>query len=375
MALFQYVAYHPLQGTQIARLNVREPSWTEAVSANTVFSGKITIPDNPERISALKQALEPDEAALYVKGPRGRWLWGGLVVSQEWDSGANEVSFVAMDWRSYAYQLILGPELDGSADILYEYNGQDQLFIARNMAQTVIGPNRIDEGRPNFSFGTELSGQLRDLNFRGLDFRNLGQQIDSMAKRDNGFEWDVVIDTGPDGVPIPRLAFYYPEKGSEVVGLSFHDKNMLGRQPISKDSSGRKSRVWASGEGPVADSLPFAQDTDPSISDGFSILKETHTNWSGVVNIPTLGAHARGERDFLNKKMGIVTFSVSLSNPDFLIYSAGDRGGVRIRDRWYDLEESQVRILQRNILPDQGVVRLVMNLNDSQAPQSDEDLP
>lgn len=373
MALFQFESYHPTQRNQLARLNVREPNWTEALSSNTTFSGKITIPDDPNKVRALQQALEPDEAALYVRGGN-RWMWGGIIIEQGWSARTKEITFTASDWRSYLYELLLGPLQDGSGDVSYNYNNVEQLKLARILASQGVGPGMLDEGRPNFLFGFEASPRRRDLNFKGTDFKTIGQQIDTISQRDDGFEWDVDVQTYDDGKPIPRLALHYPERGGLQGDLMFRSGgNILSTEDIVKGSASRKTRVWGVGEGPSSESLPFAQDTDPSLPGGFTLLKESQTNWSGVVNRSTLATHARAQREFLNQKNTLVKFSVSITNPNVFSYTVGDRCRLVIKDEWYDIDKDQVRIIERNIQPEAGIVWVTVNLDDSVALQPDSD--
>lgn len=372
MSLFQFLAYHPLQRNQLARLNVREPNWTETLSGNTSFTGKVTIPENELRTASLRTAMEPDESALYIRGSNNQWMWGGIVVAQSWNENTNEISFTAVDWRSYLYTLFLGPKEDLSSDVLYSYTAVDQLVIAQDLASEVVGPGRLAEGRPYIKIGNETSPRKRDLNFRGLEFKTLGEQIDTMAKRDDGFEWDVAIDTHTDGHPIPRIAMHYPERGGLVNGLIFNDMNVLQKESIVRETTARRTRYWGTGEGPVSEALPFSQDTDPAIAEGFTLLKEGQNNWSGVVDLVTLSSHARAKRAYLNEKLNLVKFSVAIQNPDIFSYSVGDRCRVLLRSRWLTIDEESVRIIERQIVPEDGIVWITVNLNDIEIPEIDE---
>jgi hypothetical protein len=148
---------------------------------------------------------------------------------------------------------------------------------------------------------------------------------------------------------------------------------MLKIADVEEDTSGRRTRVWAVGEGPNTDQLPWAEDSDFNLQGGNALLKEVAQKYSKVSRVSTLASHARALRYYLNEPVNLVSFDVSLRDPDIESYEVGDRCRVVLRDRWQDIDESNVRIFERVIKRDQDVVTLTVNLNDKFAPEVDED--
>lgn len=374
MAMFQYVAYHPVQRTPLGRLTVREPNWVETIGGNTTFTGKVTIPPNEARISQLREALEPDNSAVYVKGRgAGRWSWGGVIVNQQWNSDNNEISFTATDWRSWLYSVMATPKIDLSADNVYAYNQVEQLTIARSLVALATAGGAAD-GRPTITLGSNVTTRLRDLNFRGTDFRAIGALIDSMAQRDDGFDWDIGIRSNSAGVPVPSFDCYYPQRGGVITGLLFSTaSNIIQVEDLQRDTTNRRSRVWATGEGPSAESLPYVQDDDADLPLGFTLMREVQQNYNGVIELPTLADHARALRLYLSAKTNLFKFAVRLAEPDYFGYAVGDRCRLRVKDSWYDIDLDNVRIVERNVRPDEngGIAWLTVDLNDNVLPDTD----
>jgi hypothetical protein len=371
MARFNFVSYRPVKNTFLGRLSVRDPEWAESIGGNTTCSFKVTVPESPAQVELLRTATKPDEAAIYIRNTSGvGFRWGGVIVKRKWVPGNNELQITAVDWRSWLFNVFLPPRIDGTADITYTWSNDDQLQIARELVLFATDNGALD-GRPFILTGVATSGQMRDLTVKGTDFKDVGSLIQTMSQRDNGFDWDIIFGQNPDGSPILRLGLWYPQRGTKVQGLIFRS-NILKVADIEEDTSGRRTRVWAVGEGPNTDQLPWAEDSDAALQTGDALLKETAQKYSKVSRVSTLASHARALRYYLNEPVNLVTFDVSLNSPDIDTYEVGDRGRVVLRDRWQDIDESGVRIFERVIKRDQGIVTLTVNLNDKSAPEVDE---
>lgn len=375
VAQFTYASHHPVQRTKITSLNLREPVWTEAVNAGSTLTAKITVSDDPSRISRIKEGTAPDNAAIYVSPGQGRISWGGVVKKRVWNSDNNEYAITAVEWRSWLYQLILGPKPDLTGTNVYSWTATDQLEIARDIITYAIGDQEVD-GIPPITMGTELSGILRNFVILGTSFGTVGGYLDQLSGQDSGFEWDLECQIGDDGLPELRFVTYFPERGGELTSLLFKQgSTILSVSELEESTESRATRVWAIGEGPNAESLPYAQDTDPDVETGFLLRTDKMTSYQGVYSRTTLASYARAERAFLGSDLNLITFTVLLSNPPYLDYQKGDRCRVIIRDRVTDIDVSGVRILERQISPDagSGLARITVNLNDFVALEVDED--
>jgi hypothetical protein len=379
MPNYQYLSCHPLQGNLLSRLKMSDAVWGETINGNSTFAGSITLPKGKVEIDRLRTATTPDEAAVYVKSKQGNYVYGGIITSRQWDWANRQIQIEAQNWRSWVFNAFLAPKTDLTEDRVYSWDQKDQLQIAREILgfATEGGPS---DGRPVIEVGTELSGVLRDLHVNGLDFKFAGELLDTMAQRSNGFEWDIdVIPDSSTGLPSLRLVTSFPERGAQIPGLLFFRRTERGGnirllEAVQENSSDRRTRVWATGE---AETSPFAQDSDPGLYAGFTLLREKVSNYSSVKERTTLSEKAVAERQFLNPLTNLLSFRVQMEGdraPRLVgEYSVGDRARLIFNDEWYDIDLPAARIISRTLRPfvEGGVVDIVLDLSDFEAPEAD----
>lgn len=372
---YQYLSCHPVSRTQLApALNLSSVQWIETRNGNGSLTATITLPDNPQARSQLRPALEPDEAAVYVRASNGTYPFGGVIVEQELDWSKGVGSIVVQEWRAWLYSTFLRPKTDLSDDVIYSWTAKDQLQIARDIVSYATAGGAGD-GCPQISFGTLLSGKLRDLNVKGTQFKYAGELLDSLAQRDNGFEWGIDIVDGADRLPSLRLALDYPERGGKIDGLIFMQTqsaaNIRPVGQIRRSSAERATRQWTTGAA-ENNASAFAVDSDPALPDGYTLLRERVSSYNSVTDRTTLASHAVSEREFRNPKINVLDVEVTLTSPmDINSYRAGDRGRLVLRNGWYDVDLPSVRILSREINPLAGKVVLSLDLEDYELPEAD----
>jgi hypothetical protein len=378
VARYQYLSCHPVTRAKLASLRPTNPGWVTTVNGNGSFSATFALPDNEDAVRVMRVALEPDQAAIYVKNRQGRYPWGGPIIEQTWDPDNQTVTVTAIEWRSWLGSVFLAPLVDMTADVLYSWTNKDQLQIAREIVAFVTAGGAAD-GRPPITIGTELSGKNRDLNVTGLEFKTATEMIDSMANRSGGFEWTIEIRPDPsDG--LPRLYFvpYFPQQGALISGLTFRKtrsgaNNVVKYGPISKSSVDLRERQWATGAGQPPD-LAFAVDTDPGLATNNRLMREARTSYSTVVDRTTLASHARQEREFFASARELLNVTHTLDKPDVDSYASGDRASLRLEDAWLidgGYELPAVRIIQKSVKPNDGLVDIVLDLDDSRLPETD----
>lgn len=374
---FQYIPFHPLTRAQLhAPLLMSDVSWSEVVQGSGTFTGKIARPTDPDARELLRAATIPDSSAIYVRDPEtASWVWGGVINSRRWDPETGTIKIDAIQWRTWLYRVFLGPKTDLSADSIYSWTSTDQLDIARGIVSYATAAG-VADGRPSILLGSETSGRLRDLTVRGSEFRYAGDSLDSIANRAGGFEWDLIPVSASDGLPQPKLALYYPERGGILSGIAFEHTPRGGNcrlapgQVIEESTVDRRTRVWTTGS---PESLPFAQDSDPDLPTGFILLKESVDSFSEVTIRTTLASYARAERAALNPQTHFITILCSETNPPITSYGIGDRPRFIYQDGWYDIDLDQVRIAGRTVRPREGGgdVEIVLDISDTEAAQVD----
>lgn len=361
MATFQYYAHHPVQRNRLAALTIRDASWTETLNGGSVFSGKVTVPNDAYQIARIEEGTRPDSAAIYVQSAPGVLPWGGVVKKRTWNSDTNELEISVQEWRTWFYSVMLGPKSDGTGINSRTWSNTDQLTIARNIVAALV----VDAGIPPISYGAELSGITRTWGIAGTDFKSLGQLLDDLAAQDSGFEWDLECSYGNDNLPQLRFVTYYPQRGGVVPGLLFKEgSNIISRDALEMSSEGRATRVWAYGEGPNAESLPWAMDQDPALADGYTLRTDAAFQFTGATR-SVMASYARSQRYYLGQPLGQYSFTVRTGSPDYNSYQVGDRGRIVLRDRFLELDASNARILSKEVSPDDDTVKITVNFNDT----------
>jgi hypothetical protein len=370
VAKFKYGAYHPIRRDSLGYLDVKEPTWTEALSAGSTLTFKVTVPADPYQISQIKRQTKPDFAAIYVEEQTtGQIPWGGVVKRRDWDPDSNSYSITVVEWRSWLYSTLLSPKRDLSGDNVYVYTNQDQFAITRSLvAQIQIGG--LTEGIPPIRTPITSSGVTRSLTFRGTSFQSAGAAIDSFANLDRGFDWDLICVRDADGLPILQLEQYFPQRGGYVPSLVFRvERGQL--DGLTEDSTNKVGRMWAVGEGPNAESLPYALDVAPEMKLGYRLRTDGATKYSGIYNRTQLASYARAERAFRDIDLDVMTFVTGLDTPDVMSYQRGDRGRILYKDRIYSIDVAKARILEKTVSPEANQVKVTVDLNDAVAPESD----
>lgn len=382
---FTYRIYTTVGRTYLGDLPAKNVAWVESVNGATTWTGKVVIPAGDTVRSAQLDGLTALDNTLYVYTPDRQVPWAGYISSRSWDPDTNELSVEATEWRSWLYRIIAGPKSNYTVQN-YGWDQVDQLRIAREVAQDFLYAEQVigggqegGHGLPWIVFGTEMSGVLRDLNARGTLFRSIGTWIDSMANRDNGFEWDLVGAYTSGGLPVLNFTTYYPQRGNSVEGLIFKygtGGNILKYEPVKESNAEIARRVWTIGTGPDSDDLPFAQDTQPELIDDAAyeaVRFDSYTNYQDVTEQATLESYARAEREFFSVPLTLFTFTVSMQKPYVYGYGKGDRCNVFVEDRWLSIDAENVRIVERTISPDTNLAKITVDLSDLELPDIDTD--
>lgn len=370
----RYLACDPLGRTQLAPpLRLNTVKWTENVNGNGQFTANLTLPEDTDVIARLKTAVSVGKAIYAMDTDSSTFPWGGYIIGRDWDPDAGVIGITAVEWRSWLYGVFLGPNTDLSGDIAYDWTGIDQLQIAKEIVAQVTSAG-ITDGRPTIATGEEVSGKTRDLNIKGMDFKNAGALIDSMAQRSGGFEWTVEVEAGPDGLPSLRLGLYYPQRGSLIPGLVLRHTpdgaNFQLSDKIQASIASRQTRCWATGS---TESAQYAMDSDPALSSAGTLLCEGVRNYSSVSDRTTLASHARAEREYLSPEVNTLQGWVHENLLPVTSYRAGDRTRLVYLDAMYDLDLPAVRVISRSVEPLSGAgkVGITLDLDDSEEPETD----
>ncbi len=377
-ARYRYESRHPVTGELIdGNLRLIGPKWSRLVADNGQMSANVAAPDplsagGAQRLDRLRRSVEPLASAWYVKNAdTGQYVWGGPVVAQDWDPRSQVTTVRAVEWRAWLYKVPLTPYEDTGRDYLYRWAGVDQIQIAREIADLVVTDTF---GSPQMLFTPyTASGKTRDFQVYGSELKSAGELLDSIARRDGGFEWSIeIVDDA--GVPKPQFTTWHPWRGSNQVSLSLRSdtaegkSNLMAYGPVQRSGEERYARFWATGSGQAPDMINAAA-TDPALASGSILRFEGSAAYSSVVKRETLAEYARAGVRFYSGGLDTMKVTVPIGKPDVDTYEVGDRTQLRIKDRWLDISLPAARILSREVDPTAGSVDLLLDLSDAELPQ------
>ena len=377
---FRFVICPVLSSVPIGELFLSSVSWSDPVfGTGASFTGKAEIgPDQTkETLLALTQ---PDAVALYVKDDdTGQYLFGGPIYDNPWGRSERRLTVVAQSWKAWTYQKMLqmNTTVNPVTDVSYSQTNKDQFLISRLLIAATVN---ADVGCPTVNLGSELSGVIRTITGTGSEMKFLGNVIDSMANRDNGFEWEIQVRPDNTGNPVLWFAPSFPARGGLnnrllLLHQMAEGGNILEMGDPENSAADRRSRIWATGTGQPPDQ-PVAFDQDPSVATDFALLRESVTNYNTVSGIATLADHARAERIYRNQTLQQVHVTVALDNPDFRTYASGDKVKLVVSDDWIDWDFDAVRIINRTFnINNEGEqkidkIDLLIDLNDTDLPEN-----
>lgn len=374
MVAFKYQFWNMLTQQFLGELPLKAPRWVESVEGATTLEARVVVPEDPNQISFIQQCTEPD-MGMVVIADNGVQPFSGYIQSRRWDPATNELTITVSEWTEYLYRLIASIPVPGMATTQYAfYTNQDQLIIADDIVWEYHNL-WYGKGIPKMVVTYNHSAIFRQISIDGGKWRSLAAWIDSMAKRDRGFEWDMVFQEHPTWGARLLFRSFYPQRGGVVDGLEFvygTAGNIIKYEPVEESNEAVVRRQIAVGETATGDAQIFAVDEDPDSTANRKLRFDKVTTWSDVSKPATLASYARSERRFYSKPINFFTFTVSMNAPHAYSYAKGDRCRLRVKDRWLNLEYENVRIVQRDIFPDAQQVVITVDLSDDVLPEVDE---
>jgi len=371
---FQVLACDALTDARLGYLDLQELAFNDPVRGVSSLSGKAVLSPSQDR-DKLNLLTQEESVALYVLGA-GLYWWEGVIKQRTWDPIDRAWNVTAVGWKDWLDHRFIGPNITTNpvTDVTYGYTSVDQLTIAQN----VIGFATAGNGVPTIATSGETSGVLRDLNWLGSDFRSAYSLIDSMATRDNGFDWAIQAFTdGVTGLPKLRFAPFYPARGGTGVSLVFHKTpnggNIIVDQPIDFNTADKRTRVWTTGKGTPPD-RSMVYDEDPDVAAGIALLSETTSNYSAESSVAKLGLNARAERRYRSTRINSMTLRALFADIDPTLYASGDRCQLIYVDEGVTLGYPAVRIVDRAIHVNNSdgadFAELLLDLADTELPDN-----
>lgn len=204
-----------LTKTVHGELPVESFRFSETLNAPGSFSGTLALdPDDGPVPIVTDQTLSPWRTAVWVERD-GSLVWGGPVITLDADVESNALTVGAEGFHAYFRRRAVKAKLVYGEK--YGATIQDQTLIAKDLlryAQSVPGGNV-----GVLTTGATATGQKRDLLIQPWERKNIGETIDGIAGRENGFHFRYAVDWDPAAsVQTPRVTFrtYFPVGGRKT---------------------------------------------------------------------------------------------------------------------------------------------------------------
>lgn len=336
----------------IGRIDPKSFGFNDPIWGAGEFAADVTIPTGTD-VTALKRRTIPDQVELFVRQGE-TFHWGGIINFRSRKPGTQVLNLKAQHWKAWLYTRIYPAKLF--------YASRDQYQMAYDLWDFAAN----DYGCPDLYRGSALSGTLRQ--FTVEPFWSIGQALDSFGQRDGGFEWSIGFRMGAQ-TGLPEMFLELWPNGSErsLRSALFLDqkttRNNISVGDIPEDATERRPRVWATGEGGWPDQ-PVTNDEDPELALGGMLLRETSTNYGGVISVPVLFDHARSERVASNVALSVLAVDHPYDRPSIKDYRSGDRARLRIDDEWENIDLKGCRIVDRAVSKNLGTTTLATVMLD-----------
>lgn len=309
----------------------------------------------PRRSDVLKRRTQPDAVALYVKAD-DTFVWGGVINYRARRPGIPLLSVKAQQWESWLYDQLF-------PNAVY-YVGGGQHGLANDMLNFAV--NR--PGTPNIQLSERNGGTARDFNLP--PWKSVGEGLDLLGNRPGGFEWSIGvrthITTGDPELFLELWDIGATRSTSRLLRLDATDgRNNVNIGEWAEDSSGRKTRVWATGEGSPPDQAAV-KDEAPGVAQDQVLLREMVVNFPSERDRTYLYDHAKKAR--LALEQGELILPVDISADNVTNFRTGDRARLVVNDEWEMVDISGVRIFGRGVSKakrnSDAVVSLRLDLRD-----------
>lgn len=345
------------------------------------FVGVIPVGPNTN-MEQLRRLTKRDAVAVYVV-EGSTYIWGGpICLDPVWNPNESTLTITAQKWKGWLGDLVLPNGYDSTT------SAKDQFVIQREMlAKALQGYYDPDElayqsyGKPAIAFTSDLSGRTRT-SVTYQQFSSVGDSMALLSMREGGFDWDIAVrSNAATGLPEPYLQQWALERGyGSSLMFQYHKRsnetgnggNITAYTPSL--SSDRPNRVWALGSGQPPDQQ-FAWDEDPFLVEGFTLLRESTRSFSQTTDVDTLFDYASRERASKEAVIGGIVADVKPSSYPLDAYDVGARCRVLVQDPWYDIDEDNVRIIDRAVnysKTDGESHTLTFDLDDSEPPTDEE---
>lgn len=276
---------------------------------------------------ATRANLDPGRTAIHIERD-GVIVWSGILWTARAKVEDSSLRLGGEGWWSYFRRRKLR--------VTKTYAATDQLAIARdliNYAQGVAG------GNVGIVVGAETSGQNRDQTWYHYERKNIGQTIEELAGRANGFDFaiDVTYDTA--GTIAKTLVLSYPRRGRSTPLVWELGTNLEGLgQDV--DASVAASLIDAIGAG-EGDSMLIATASDPAQLARYPLFEDVVTFKDVSVADTLQGKATLALANQGQPVMTIPTLLARQTGPDTALgtFTTGDTILVRGEAGWLSVAE------------------------------------
>lgn len=269
MADYSYVATDLRTGARLGDLPFANVRYGRRLNAAGTLSGTVTLGQRTSLGTSLDAtvlaALVPTRTAIWVARD-DVIVWGGILWEHpDYDSSTRTLSIAAAEHWSYFKRRRLRADKD-------YFPAVDQFSIVRDLIAWA-------QAQPGGSIGvdtsaTNLSGVLRDPEYRAFERRNIGQLVEEFASADDGFDFAVDVGGTPGAATLTLSLATERGRRPEATGLVFEPGKNIGSYKWPISGSGSANSIDAIGQGEGDDMLIATSTRTDLIDAGYPLLDD-----------------------------------------------------------------------------------------------------
>jgi len=358
-----------MEGYRVLIGNLTDSTWYEEIPVTRInFSqvlngpGKCDISTSPNPVTdswrnkISTDYLKPGRSTIYIEKDGvivGAYiLWELFVIYP-----ANRIRLIGEGLWSYFRKRVI--------ETTVEFSGTDQFLIAKNLIDTAL--NKTGGNIVNMSTtGTSTSsGITLDRSYYGYQRRFVGEAIEDLADRENGFDFEIDTEWVPNSSP-PTISNtyrqYYPKKGTTALVVFDLDANLT-RLQWQQKAQKFVNKLYMVGAGSADDTTLVTATDVGSLTKGYPLLEHKLVK-KDVADSGLLSQYAVRELNQRNQLYEILTLELDPKSVETRLgsFKIGDIARVKASRGWVSLDKLY-RIMSYDVWVNEGANDERISLN------------
>lgn len=346
---YTYLVADMRGGTILDELPLTGVSFDKRLNDTGSLRGQLRVDDPGIRAREPRLLTEPGRAAIYVDRD-GELLWGGIIWTSRYSAGNSTLEIGAADFLSYfEHRRVLRHPV--VPDSVVSYVDTDQMAILRGLLEIV-------QSHPGGDLDLELrgpatSGIRRTVDYAAGELKPVADALRDLANADNGFDFAMDVEYGPDGRPVRFLRLGYPRLGQPGSPYVWEYGANLVDFTWPRDAASMATRMFAQGTSDADRPLLAVAEDTAAYANGWMLIEDAASQLD-TRDRALVDAQAQGELAARRRPVVLPEITVRADlDPVVGTYSVGDDVRLVIDDPFFagDHVDMTFRLLSLAVTP------------------------